>query len=61
MGVASLRVVDGSTFSVSPGTNPQATLMMMGRYMGRKMNEERRMIERRRNRRRTTTAPPPGP
>ncbi|PKA67038.1 (R)-mandelonitrile lyase-like [Apostasia shenzhenica] len=31
MGVGSLRVVDGSIFSVSPGTNPQATLMMMGR------------------------------
>ncbi|XP_047330124.1 (R)-mandelonitrile lyase-like [Impatiens glandulifera] len=29
--VQSLRVVDGSVFSVSPGTNPQATLMMMGR------------------------------
>jgi mandelonitrile lyase len=28
----SLRVVDGSTFSVTPGTNPQATIMMMGRY-----------------------------
>lgn len=33
MGVGSLRVVDGSTFSVSPGTNPQATLMMMGRLV----------------------------
>ncbi|KAF2302903.1 hypothetical protein GH714_010886 [Hevea brasiliensis] len=31
-GIGALRVVDGSTFSVSPGTNPQATLMMMGRY-----------------------------
>ncbi|XP_029118888.1 (R)-mandelonitrile lyase-like [Elaeis guineensis] len=48
MGVGSLRVVDGSTFSVSPGTNPQATLMMMGRYMGRKMIEERRSRSRRR-------------
>jgi mandelonitrile lyase len=28
----SLRVVDGSTFSVTPGTNPQATILMMGRY-----------------------------
>ncbi|KAH7659754.1 mandelonitrile lyase protein [Dioscorea alata] len=59
IGVGSLRVIDGSTFSVSPGTNPQATLMMMGRYMGRKMNEERRMMERRRNRRRSTSSPPP--
>ncbi|KAL6996330.1 hypothetical protein U1Q18_006463 [Sarracenia purpurea var. burkii] len=31
LGVDRLRVVDGSTFSESPGTNPQATLMMMGR------------------------------
>ncbi|KAF3791128.1 (R)-mandelonitrile lyase-like, partial [Nymphaea thermarum] len=30
-GVSSLRVVDSSTFSVSPGTNPQATVMMLGR------------------------------
>lgn len=33
LGVTSLRVVDGSTFSRSPGTNPQATVMMMGRYV----------------------------
>ena len=31
VGVGGLRVVDGSTFAVSPGTNPQATLLMMGR------------------------------
>ena len=31
MGTNSLRVVDASTFSISPGTNPQATLMMLGR------------------------------
>ncbi|KAI3879884.1 hypothetical protein MKW98_018123 [Papaver atlanticum] len=37
----SLRVVDGSTFSISPGTNPQTTLMMMGRYVGVKILEER--------------------
>ncbi|PKI40251.1 hypothetical protein CRG98_039369 [Punica granatum] len=41
MGVKGLRVVDGSTFSVSPGTNPQATLMMLGRYMGLNIIEER--------------------
>lgn len=29
--VHKLRVIDGSTFTESPGTNPQATLMMMGR------------------------------
>ncbi|KAL8538190.1 hypothetical protein ACS0TY_000232 [Phlomoides rotata] len=37
MGVNSLRVIDGSTFINSPGTNPQATLMMLGRYMGQKI------------------------
>ncbi|KAM7489753.1 hypothetical protein LguiB_027237 [Lonicera macranthoides] len=31
IGINALRVVDGSTFVVSPGTNPQATLMMFGR------------------------------
>lgn len=31
LGVSRLRVVDGSTFDRSPGTNPQATVMMMGR------------------------------
>ncbi|XP_051138306.1 protein HOTHEAD-like [Andrographis paniculata] len=34
IGVDALRVIDGSTFSISPGTNPQATVMMLGRYMG---------------------------
>ena len=28
------RLIDGSTFLFSPGTNPQATVMMLGRYMG---------------------------
>ncbi|XP_059299611.1 protein HOTHEAD-like [Lycium ferocissimum] len=36
-----LRVIDGSTFTESPGTNPQATVMMMGRYMGVKILKER--------------------
>ena len=31
MGIENLRVVDGSTFSESPGTNPMATIMMLGR------------------------------
>ena len=31
LGVQRLRVVDGSIFRDSPGTNPQATVMMMGR------------------------------
>ncbi|XP_051135158.1 protein HOTHEAD [Andrographis paniculata] len=37
LGVDRLRVIDGSTFKESPGTNPQATVMMMGRYMGVKI------------------------
>ena len=31
MGVQGLRVIDSSTFKYSPGTNPQATVMMLGR------------------------------
>lgn len=31
VGVDGLRVIDGSTFIFSPGTNPQATVMMLGR------------------------------
>ncbi|KZV35764.1 protein HOTHEAD-like, partial [Dorcoceras hygrometricum] len=31
LGVDSLRVIDGSTFYDSPGTNPQATVLMLGR------------------------------
>lgn len=31
-GIDSLRVVDNSIFKDSPGTNPQATTMMLGRY-----------------------------
>ncbi|KAF4390194.1 hypothetical protein G4B88_005112 [Cannabis sativa] len=33
IGTNSLRVVDGSTFNMSPGTNPQATVMMIGRWI----------------------------
>lgn len=32
LGANNLRVIDGSTFYDSPGTNPQATVMMMGRW-----------------------------
>ncbi|KAB2018221.1 hypothetical protein ES319_D08G214500v1 [Gossypium barbadense] len=39
--VDALRVIDGSTFNDSPGTNPQATVMMLGRYMGVKILSER--------------------
>nr|CAB3447515.1 unnamed protein product [Digitaria exilis] len=45
LGVDALRVIDGSTFNASPGTNPQATVMMLGRYMGVKLLRERRLIE----------------
>jgi fatty acid omega-hydroxy dehydrogenase len=31
IGISGLRVVDGSTLFRSPGTNPQATVLMMGR------------------------------
>lgn len=41
IGIDRLRVVDGSTFHDSPGTNPQATVMMLGRYMGVKIMKER--------------------
>ncbi|KAL0710367.1 hypothetical protein Bca4012_017345 [Brassica carinata] len=33
IGIDSLRVIDGSTFLKSPGTNPQATVMMLGRQV----------------------------
>uniref|UniRef100_A0A0E0QIQ2 Glucose-methanol-choline oxidoreductase N-terminal domain-containing protein n=2 Tax=Oryza TaxID=4527 RepID=A0A0E0QIQ2_ORYRU len=41
IGVSGLRVIDGSTLFRSPGTNPQATVMMMGRYMGVKILRRR--------------------
>ncbi|XP_058085338.1 protein HOTHEAD [Magnolia sinica] len=41
LGVDAIRVIDGSTFNYSPGTNPQATVMMLGRYMGIKIRNER--------------------
>lgn len=41
IGVGGLRVVDGSAFGISPGTNPQATVMMMGRYVGMNIIRER--------------------
>ncbi|KAI4328452.1 hypothetical protein L6164_020806 [Bauhinia variegata] len=40
-GIKGLRVLDGSTLSVSPGTNPMATLLMLGRYQGIKILRER--------------------
>ncbi|KAJ9566552.1 hypothetical protein OSB04_002518 [Centaurea solstitialis] len=33
-GLDAIRVIDGSTLINSPGTNPQASLLMLGRYMG---------------------------
>ncbi|XP_010504487.1 PREDICTED: protein HOTHEAD [Camelina sativa] len=44
LGVDALRVIDGSTFLKSPGTNPQATTMMLGRYMGQKILQKRTII-----------------
>ncbi|CAL2226240.1 unnamed protein product [Prunus armeniaca] len=41
MGINALRVVDTSVFNFSPGTNPQATLMMLGRYVGLTMLQAR--------------------
>ncbi|XP_004486827.1 protein HOTHEAD [Cicer arietinum] len=41
LGLNRIRVIDGSTFTESPGTNPQATVMMMGRYMGLKILRDR--------------------
>ncbi|VFQ83713.1 unnamed protein product [Cuscuta campestris] len=41
IGIDALRVIDGSTFTVSPGTNPQATLLMLGRHAGLKILRER--------------------
>ncbi|XP_039146583.1 protein HOTHEAD-like [Dioscorea cayenensis subsp. rotundata] len=41
LGVDALRIIDGSTLNYSPGTNPQATVMMLGRYMGMKIMSER--------------------
>ncbi|KAJ0096034.1 hypothetical protein Patl1_15957 [Pistacia atlantica] len=40
--VNGLKVIDGSTFQESPGTNPMATLMMLGRYQGIKLLRQRR-------------------
>ncbi|CAN0923644.1 Protein HOTHEAD [Linum grandiflorum] len=40
VGVDGLRVVDGSTFLESPGTNPMATVLMLGRYLGSKILAE---------------------
>ncbi|KAH9289887.1 hypothetical protein KI387_034004, partial [Taxus chinensis] len=40
-GVDSLRVVDNSNFKDTPGTNPQATTMMFGRYVGLHILQER--------------------
>ncbi|XP_017648470.1 protein HOTHEAD-like isoform X1 [Gossypium arboreum] len=42
LGLDQLRVIDASTFSFSPGTNPQATIMMLGRSMGRRILQSRR-------------------
>ncbi|XWS48382.1 hypothetical protein CRYUN_Cryun13aG0071800 [Craigia yunnanensis] len=43
--VDALRIIDGSTFTGSPGTNPQATVMMLGRYMGLRILQERKFLK----------------
>ncbi|GLJ35746.1 hypothetical protein SUGI_0717930 [Cryptomeria japonica] len=43
-GVDNLRVVDSSIFKDSPGTNPQATIMMLGRFAGVRILQERMNI-----------------
>ncbi|KAI9126348.1 hypothetical protein K1719_002769 [Acacia pycnantha] len=43
-GVEGLRIIDGSTFSESPGTNPMATLLMLGRYQGNLILNERESV-----------------
>ncbi|XP_047175399.1 (R)-mandelonitrile lyase-like [Vigna umbellata] len=43
-GLKGLRILDGSTFSESPGTNPMATLLMLGRYQGLKILSERNAV-----------------
>ncbi|XP_021630605.1 (R)-mandelonitrile lyase-like [Manihot esculenta] len=40
-GIKGLRVIEGSTFLESLGTNPMATLLMLGRYQGIKILRER--------------------
>jgi choline dehydrogenase-like flavoprotein len=39
-GVDNLRIVDESTYTDSPGSNPQATTMMLGRYVGVQILQE---------------------
>ncbi|CAF2108543.1 BnaCnng33400D [Brassica napus] len=41
IGIDRLRVIDMSTVGYCPGTNPQATVMMLGRYKGVKIMRER--------------------
>ncbi|KAL3528521.1 hypothetical protein ACH5RR_007843 [Cinchona calisaya] len=41
IGIEALRVVDSSIFTISPGTNPQATVLMLGRYVGLEILRER--------------------
>ncbi|XP_057838602.2 protein HOTHEAD [Cryptomeria japonica] len=43
-GIDSLMVVDNSIFKDSPGTYPQATLMMLGRYVGAHILQKRTHI-----------------
>nr|3RED_A Chain A, Hydroxynitrile lyase [Prunus mume]3RED_B Chain B, Hydroxynitrile lyase [Prunus mume]3RED_C Chain C, Hydroxynitrile lyase [Prunus mume]3RED_D Chain D, Hydroxynitrile lyase [Prunus mume]3RED_E Chain E, Hydroxynitrile lyase [Prunus mume]3RED_F Chain F, Hydroxynitrile lyase [Prunus mume]3RED_G Chain G, Hydroxynitrile lyase [Prunus mume]3RED_H Chain H, Hydroxynitrile lyase [Prunus mume]3RED_I Chain I, Hydroxynitrile lyase [Prunus mume]3RED_J Chain J, Hydroxynitrile lyase [Prunus mum len=40
-GINALRVVDGSTFPYSPASHPQGFYLMLGRYVGSKILQER--------------------
>ncbi|KAI5348826.1 Hypothetical predicted protein [Prunus dulcis] len=41
MGINALRVVDGSTFPSTPASHPQGFYLMLGRYVGTKIVQER--------------------
>ncbi|KAK6921227.1 Glucose-methanol-choline oxidoreductase, C-terminal [Dillenia turbinata] len=41
IGMDALQIVDGSSFNISLRTNPQATLMMLGRYIRLKIIKNR--------------------
>ncbi|XP_021803577.1 (R)-mandelonitrile lyase 2-like, partial [Prunus avium] len=40
-GINALRVVDGSTFPSTPASHPQGFYLMLGRYVGSKILQER--------------------
>eukprot|EP01018_Ginkgo_biloba_P033133 Gb_39928 [translate_table: standard] len=44
MGIDGLMIVDAFTFKSAPGTNPQATTMMLGRYQGLQIHRQRQRV-----------------